>query len=751
MYTTSFRKKCIGFFYVTLLGIALGMVSCSSSYDETSVAHIDYKIETGFELEVLAAEPLLRAPVAMSFDNSGRIWVVEMPGYMSNMEGFNEDQPNGSIKILEDLDKDGVMDHAKMFLDSLVLPRAISHVYGGLLYAEPPYLYFTEIKNDKPVNRVVVDSVYAAEGNPEHQPNGLVMNIDNWIYSAKSNFRYRRLNGIWLKEATTFRGQWGISKDNFGRLYYNNNGTQLIADYVLPNLMVRNEYFQPKSTVNQILTSDQRVYPVQPTLVNRGYVNGVLNSDSLLVNVSASCSPLVYRGGRFPLDYSQNVFVCIPEANLIKRNIVSFHGDSTSAKQAWEGKEFLTSLDEAFRPVGLYDGPDGAMYIVDMHKGVIQHQAYASPYYKEKVRTSRIDTLLNYGRILKVSPSNIKKNALNVQLDEDQLLNSLSDNNGWIRDRAQQKLIDNQDFGLIPMLESIVLDEGKPLAQLHALYVLEGKDALSFAVLEKLVQSNNAELVAHALIQLENYASAVQGPNMLSLFKNLINRDDSLINLYLAGTIGVWAQYNEVDFFPLLLELLKSNANNPRINEAILSGLSKKEEAFLGFLKSYDLESGTIQKALEYVIANRIADDKNSIFTDMTLTEDNRTKGAKLFRQICAACHGINGRGINGLAPPLVKSEYVSDSAERLGLIILHGVVGPIHVNEELYEFNQSMPGLVANNELTDQDIAGIISYVTNAFSNDPKGLSADKIKELRNIKPKSGGGFTELELLELY
>lgn len=751
MHSSFLQKKRFGFLHITFLVILNCIVSCSSSYNETLVSLDDYEIETGFELEVLAAEPLLRAPVAMSFDDAGRIWVVEMPGYMSNMEGFGEEEPNGSIKILQDLDKDGGMDHAKIFLDSLVLPRAISHVYGGLLYAEPPYLYFTEINNDKPMNRVVVDSLYAAEGNPEHQPNGLVMNIDNWIYSAKSNFRYRRWKGVWLKEPTTFRGQWGISKDNFGRLYYNNNATQLIADYVLPNRMVRNDYVHPMSAVNQIITKDQRVYPLQATLVNRGYINGVLNSDSLLVNVTASCGPLVYRGGAFPLEYNQNAFVCIPEANLIKRNLLTFHGDSISAKQAWEGKEFLASLDQAFRPVSLVDGPDGSMYIVDMHKGVIQHRAYASPYYKKKARASQIDTVLNYGRILKVSASHDKVSSFKNQLHKAQLLNSLNDNNGWIRDRAQQKLIMTKDVDVIPSLVSLLLDEEKPLAQLHALYVLEGIGELSFEILEKAAHSQNSQLVAHVLVQLEQFISVEHRLNVLTLFESLMRRNDTLINLYLGSSLGHWAQLSEDDFFPLLDQLLKKNPDNPILNEAILSGLSEREESFLAFLQKEDARTTGLKKGLDDVIANKATDNKNQIFKTPKVAEDNRTKGAKLFRQICAACHGINGKGINGLAPPLEHSEYVSEPVERLALIILHGVTGPIHVNGELYKLNQSMPGLLANDALSDKDIAGIISYVTNGFSDNPQWISPDKIKELRNVKSKSGGEFTEPELLELY
>ena len=168
-------------FFILLISSFI-LISCQSDHKETEVSLEPYTIEEGFNLKVLAAEPLMKAPVAIDFDAKGRIWVAQMPGYMNDLQGSGEEDPTGSIVILEDLDEDGIADHSKIFMDSLVMPRALAHVYGGLLYAEPPYLWFVDIEDDKPVNKVMVDSIYAVEGNPEHQPNGLELNIDNWYY-----------------------------------------------------------------------------------------------------------------------------------------------------------------------------------------------------------------------------------------------------------------------------------------------------------------------------------------------------------------------------------------------------------------------------------------------------------------------------------------------------------------------------------------------------------------------------------------
>lgn len=703
-------------------------------------------------MEMVASEPLLTAPVAIDFDTKGRIWVAEMAGFMVNLEGDDEDLPSGSIKILEDLDNDGIMDHAKTFLDSLVMPRALALVYGGLLYAESPNLYFVEIEDDKPVNRVLVDSLYATVGNPEHQPNGLMMNLDNWIYNAKSNFRYQRKDGVWKKEPTTNRGQWGISHDNFGRLYYNNNSTQLLGDHILPNRLVRNKYFVPRKGVDETLTKDNRVYPLHAASVNRGYEEGVLNQDSLLVNVTAACGPLVYRGGMFPADYDQNVFVCVPEANLIKRNILSFYGDRVEAKQAWQGKEFLASTDEGFRPVNLSNGPDGNMYVVDMHRGVIQHYAFLSPYLKKISAEKKLDTILDYGRILRVrSKDKLAREIPDLEtLPAPRLLDFLKDSNGWIRDRAQQYLIHKNDKGVLPGLKEMALDNKSPLAQLHALYVLKGLNVLSFDFLQQLAISGGPEATAHALVLMEDYASEKNVPKAKDLFAELLNRNEPMLDLYLSTTLGIWAKYDQEVFFSFIYDLSSKYKDNVIVQEAILSGSEGVMSALKLKLEEKDNLKNTDLDVLAAASLERQENNRpNYIYSTQIARADSRTNGAILFRQICASCHSSSGEGIRGLAPPLVGSEYISNHLEQLGLIILHGLKGPLLINGEVYDNNHQMPGLKYNKSLSDKDISDIISYVTNAFSVNPKGLKPEKIKELRGVSSKDGMEYTEKELFE--
>lgn len=736
--------------YFSFLSLLL-FFSCQPAFDEPDIPMDQYQVEEGFSLELVASEPFLEAPVAIDFDDQGRIWTVEMRGYMRNVEGSTEDQPTGVISILEDQDGDGLMDHSKVFLDKLVMPRSLALVYGGLLYATPPNLWFVEIENDKPVRKILVDSVYAVGGNPEHQPNGLMMNIDNWIYNAKSTARYQRKDGKWIKEVSSMKGQWGISKDNYGRLYYNTNSTQLKGDYVLPNLLIRNKYFKPKTGINKTLTNNQKVYPLIVNPVNRGYIPGVLNEDSLLVRVTSACAPLVYRGGRFPEGYDQNAFVCVPEANLIKRNTLAFRDGLTEASQVWDNKEFLVSSDPSFRPVNLHNGPNGDMYIVDMHRGVIQHNAFLSPYLKEHIRANALDTLLGMGRILKVTHEAGKNKTL-PRLDDLsalELVSYLKDKNGWVRDRAQHYLVYKQQREAMPALKELLNDAENPIAQTHALYTLKAFGGLTFDLLASVAEKSAPMVCAHVLVNTQEFVHKDNAGKMEALSKQLMSKNDATINLYLGFVLGPWSEVSEDTFFTQLKSLSDQYSDKPLFQEAILSGLSGKEEAYVEFVKNANGESVEyLSEQLATALDNKANEKENSIFKPFTHHDDSRTKGMRLYKGICAACHGVDGLGIDELAPPLEESEYVTGPVERLGLIILHGLHGPVHVNGQLYKLNTVMPGLVNNSRMTDKDIADIISFVTSSFSRNPRGLSPDEVRKLRDLKPQTAGGFTEEELL---
>ena len=730
--------------------VLLLLTACKNGGQKPNISFENYKVADGFEIELAAAEPLIEAPVAIDFDNQGRIWVVEMRGFMRDLTGTGDEAPSGRISILEDADGDGFAERSTVFIDSLVLPRALAHAYGGLLYAAPPFLWFVESNDDKPGKKTLVDSSYAVGGSPEAQANGLMMNIDNWIYSANSHYKYRLKDGKWLKEPTTFRGQFGITKDDIGRLYYNYNTIQLAGDYVLPNLLINNPYFKPKEGVNKVLTNNQRVYPLHPTVVNRGYVEGVLDKDSLLTKFTAACGPLIYRGDQFPDDYKLNAFACEPQANLVKRNILTFEADKTTATQAWNDREFLASTDEGFRPVNLSNGPDGALYVVDMHRGIMEYRAFTTPYYNNGIVARKLDTLVNAGRILRVKAKGKKAGELPdlVKSSNSELMTLLKSENGWVRDRAQQLLILKQDQSVLPALEKMAQNSGNIVAAIHALYVIEGLNALSFELLRKLAAADKPPmLTAHALVLLQKY-HAGNVDAMAALAKNLLDKKDPVINLYLAATLGSLTTTAPQTFMPILLQLAQTYRDKPVYQEAVVSSLTGLEEDFLQVLKNAGAgkKPGLLDTLLADVIKNRQDGKMNSIYVQAKTPVDARTNGLQLYRTNCASCHGVDGDGLEHLGPPLKGSEYVYGPTSRLAMIILNGLEGPIHINGKLYQFNNTMPNFA--NNFTDSQIADIIKYLHNAYVTTPvKPITPEKIKELRS---KKTGTLTEKHLLEM-
>lgn len=732
-----------------LFFIFLFFSACQQNFQEPAIDLSAYQIEEGFELEVIASEPLIEAPVVMQFDENGRMWVLEMQGYMQNIDGTDEDLPNGRILILEDKDEDGRMDHAKVFLDSLVLPRAMALVHGGLLYATPPNLWFVDIQDDQAANPILVDSAYAVGGNVEHQPNALLRHLDNWIYNAKSNARYRKIGEEWVKEKTAFRGQWGLTNDNYGHLFYNDNSNQLQGDYVMPNTLSRNTYMKVKAGLGQRIATDQRLYPLHATAVNRGYIDGILHEDGKLQNFTSACGPLIYRGEQFPEIFHENAFVCAPEANLIKRNILQYDSAKIMATQAYEGKEFLATTDEAFRPVNLCNAPDGSMYILDMHRGIIQHSTYMTSYLREKLLEKGLDKVVNMGRILRVRAKDKMLSPLPRlgAMSSLGLVEQLNSPNGWVRDKAQQLLVESNDKEVIPALEAMLQNSMQPLAQIHALWTLEGMGEIPNQLVKELVLQSGKQMQIQ-LIRFLLQQNEMSSTDLMEMVALLLEKNNLEIDLQLAMFLGN-LPFNMVQ--QAMTTLVQRYPENDLIHEGLLSGMEGREEdlmlAFSEHIKP-QVYAGITSKMQE-TVENKAKLEKMASSTNHTIFTDQMTRGLTLYRTHCATCHGVNGQGVEPLAPPLYDSEYVSGPKDRLVLIALHGMQGPVHVNGKLYEMSAVMPGIANSPELSDEDIVSILNFVRNAFSTSPRTINTEDIARLRGYTPAKGM-MTEPELLAI-
>ncbi len=545
-----------------------------------------FQVEPGFKVQLVASEPMVQDPVVIMFDPDGRLWVVEMRGFMNDIEGSNEDQPTGRVSVLEDTDGDGQMDKSTVYLDSLVMPRALALVPGGALVSESKSLWLTQDTDGdlKADTKVLVDADYAANGLPEHSDNGLWRSVDNWYYSAKSRLRYRLEGGKWLRDSTEFRGQWGMSHDDEGNLYYNYNWSQLHADLVPPNYLSRNPHHTPTTGIDHGLTIDRRVYPIRPNpAVNRGYIPGTLSEEGKLLEFTAACSPLVYRENAFPAEYLGNAFVCEPSGNLIKRNVVRKNGLVLTAFDPHPGTEFLASTDERFRPVHMTSAPDGGLYIADMYRGMVQHGAYVTPYLKEQTIKRNLVLPVHYGRIWRVVPKDWKpsKPKKLSQAPSSDLVNALSDANGWQRDQAQRLLVERDDKQAVPALQELVRKGKTSLGRFHALWTLEGMKRLDADILFQALQDDNALVKSTALRLLEplakkNAKTRAQLETALAAFKP--TEEGKAFTLQLALSANALSPKAAQ---PILANIAEKEGQSPLVRDAVLSSLKDQEFAFL--------------------------------------------------------------------------------------------------------------------------------------------------------------------------
>lgn len=540
-----------------------------------------FQLAPGFKAELVAAEPMVEEPVTISFDARGRMWVVEMRGYMPNVDAKGEDEPNGRVVILEDTNGDGRMDKRTVFLDGLVMPRAIMLRKNGAVVAIPPALYWCPDANDDGVadEKIVIHPNYCGTSNPEHLPNGLLLAMDNWIYNAKSSERFRfNQAGEFIKDRTFFRGQWGIAQDDWGRLYYNYNSDQLRADLLSSEYTGRNPNFRFVEGVNAQIAKDQRVYPIRVTPgVNRAYRKGMLK-DGKLYEFTGASGPVVYRGDLFPEEYRGNSFVPEPVANLIKRNVHAERDGDILAKQAWKDREFLASDHERFRPVNLFNAPDGALYVVDMYRGIIQHLTYVSPWLRRQILTRGLEKPIHQGRIWRIVPdktTGATKRPLLASLKPAELVAELESANGWRRDTAQRLLVESGDAALVPALQKLLTSSKSPLARLHALWTLEGLEKLDAATATAALRDAEPKVRAAALHLCERFMKTA--PAVLAEIKAMAKDPAAEVQVQLLCTLGELGR----DAEPLMAEVLLKAGENRLARTAAISGLRGRELEFL--------------------------------------------------------------------------------------------------------------------------------------------------------------------------
>lgn len=707
-------------FHFAILTVFL--FSCQSKEIDLSRYNVS---DPNLHIHVVAAEPDVIAPVAIDFDKRGRLWVAEMPDYMPDINGEFEHIPSGRILILEDTNGDGRMDHRKVFKDSIHQLRAIRLFNDGILFADDPNLYYAQIKEDRPYQITVIDSMYASGGNVEHKPNGLVKNVDNCFYSAKSQFRYCYDDDEWTKEAVFFRGQWGITQDENGRIYTNDNSNFLFGDAFLPATLTHNKYITKKEGINDDLVGDRTVFPLHPTSVNRGYSEGTLDEDGKLTRTTSACGPYIHQTGDLGEQYRGDAFVCVPEANLIKRLKLNGNGFQQKATFVSEENEFIASTDEAFRPVNISVGPDDHMYIVDFHRGIIQHKIYMTNYLKEQIEEKKLDQITNMGRILRIQ----QKGAISKPKYDfgsvDSLIYYLGFENPWLRRMAQEALIFSSEPSVEEKLYQALLEESK-LKRIHTLWTLHARGKIDLKKIAE-IKFRDPWVIAHLFKILTQLSASGYDADFPTFFESYKEHESEVVQNHLTASLHIIYEQDPGLHRKIWL------GNSDVLEVARLSAFpSGVEVNYAGNFETYN---------------QKISEDEK-YYIHLERSGDLSEEGYDLYNTYCSSCHGHGGNGVEGQAPSLVGSKIVNSSVEAVPLVIMHGIEGEITVDGNKERYASVMPAMAKSADLTTEDIVKISNYVYNAFRENVQYISQAGVDSLQMVYSNKKDLWNEEELL---
>lgn len=561
-----------------------------------------FQVADGFKIEMIASEPLISDPVDMEIDEYGRMYVVEMHGYPLDKSG------SGKIILLSDSDGDGVMDKRTVFKENLMLPNSILRWKKGLLVTDSPnVLYLEDTDGDGQSN--ITDTVLHgfALTNPQHNMNSPVYGLDNWIYIAnqgsvgtreyKEEFGdqgsdivyYGKAN--WPKLPKNARGrsirlrpdskeiemsssqcQFGHTFDQWGHRFGCNNSNQgyqeVIADRYFarnPDLLIADATQSMSDHLDAAEVFPTTTHPDRQIFTNVGVM-------------TSACGLTEYLGAAFPPPYDGNIsFVAEPVSNLVHVDILKDSGSSFKASRILQNKEFLSSTDAWSRPVNMYVGPDGALYVLDYYRRVIESPEWMS---EEVIKAGGLYDGADKGRIFRITPKGAKKAdwIKGLKLGEEstaELVKPLADPNIWWRLNAQRLLVDRADKAVVPALIEMTKNISA-MGRLHALWTLEGLGELNSEQIGEALRDSVAGIRENAIQLAEIHLK--KSPGLAKNLLNLQNDADAKVRFQLLLTLGF---INSPESSAARNKILFEDINDKWVQYAALTAPSSQSSSLL--------------------------------------------------------------------------------------------------------------------------------------------------------------------------
>lgn len=527
----------------------LTFASCSTKEIEIPEG---FQINPKFNLELVASEPLIFDPVEMKFDEKGDAYVMEMPGYpMSDVDS--------RLILLKDENGDGIFDKRIVFADDLGVSTSFTPYKEGFLVASPPQLLWLKDTNNDGVadERKIIMSGFGSS-NLQHNFNGLTYGLDNWIYisnggnSSSPYFETKPEKGFSLRRGDlrldieneemvrvgSSSGGYKITFDEWGHLFENHN-MEHSSHLVFEDRYTENLPGSPSNALQNISDHEEngtsRIYPIgaQDTRVNHPEQSGYF---------SGACGITFYGGGSFPSDFGASILVADCVLNLVHLDILSKNESSFKTSRKREGVEFLASKDRSFRPVNMTHGPDGALYVIDIHREVIEHPEWIPD---ELEKDMDLNAGKEKGRIYRVTP---KKNwtseskKLSIENVESLVL-SLTGKTQWERSTAQRLIVTNKLKTAIPYLVELYETSENPLARIHSMWTLEGLNEFSNLQLKKALKDESVHIRENALKIVEKRIGS--NNSFIQEVLTLTKDKDARVRMQATLTLST---LNEVDF-----------------------------------------------------------------------------------------------------------------------------------------------------------------------------------------------------------